>query len=295
MAPARQRQVTPEATFSGPCGDLTAAVSRAYSDCARPPLTLAAPPIFSMPSVEVIPVESRRDRRQFFNLPWDLYRGDPNWIPPIRIVQKELLNFRPHPFYDDGGDSQFPRPSRRQASRPHRGDRQPRSQPLVPRAAWLLRLLRVDRRRGRFGRPVRRRPPVVRQPRASKPIRGPVNPSLNYEVGLLIDGFDDPPWFMMTYNKPYYSAADRGVRLSQGAGHVRLLGPPRHARGGHPAAVLAQPHRARAVSIALPADGRQEVSTRRSRPSSKSTTARSSTPGASCPCRTARSKSRPPA
>ena len=53
-----------------------------------------------MPHIEVIPVESRRDRKRFFNLPWDLYRGDPYWVPPIRIVQKELLNFRAHPFYD---------------------------------------------------------------------------------------------------------------------------------------------------------------------------------------------------
>src|SRR3990172_9067432 len=36
-------------------------------------------------------------------------------------------------------------------------------------------------------------------------IRGPVNPSLNYECGLLIDGFDSPPTFMMTYNPPYYA------------------------------------------------------------------------------------------
>ena len=32
-----------------------------------------------------------------------------------------------------------------------------------------------------------------------------MNPSLNYEVGLLIEGFDDPPTFMMTYNPPYYA------------------------------------------------------------------------------------------
>ena len=36
-------------------------------------------------------------------------------------------------------------------------------------------------------------------------LRGPCNPSLNYEIGLLIDGFDSPPVFMMTYNKPYYA------------------------------------------------------------------------------------------
>jgi GNAT superfamily N-acetyltransferase len=36
-------------------------------------------------------------------------------------------------------------------------------------------------------------------------IRGPVNPSLNYECGLLIEGFDTPPFFMMTHNRPYYA------------------------------------------------------------------------------------------
>ena len=34
--------------------------------------------------------------------------------------------------------------------------------------------------------------------------RGPANPSLNHELGLLIDGFDSSPTFMMTYNHPYY-------------------------------------------------------------------------------------------
>ena len=37
-------------------------------------------------------------------------------------------------------------------------------------------------------------------------VRGPVNPSLNYTCGLLIDGFDRPPCFLMTYNPPYYAA-----------------------------------------------------------------------------------------
>ncbi|MCS7170261.1 MAG: N-acetyltransferase, partial [Candidatus Kapabacteria bacterium] len=36
-------------------------------------------------------------------------------------------------------------------------------------------------------------------------IRGPVNPSMNDECGLLIDGFDHPPAIMMPYNPPYYA------------------------------------------------------------------------------------------
>jgi GNAT superfamily N-acetyltransferase len=37
-------------------------------------------------------------------------------------------------------------------------------------------------------------------------VRGPVNPSMNYTCGLLIDGFDQPPRILMTYNPPYYAA-----------------------------------------------------------------------------------------
>jgi hypothetical protein len=36
-------------------------------------------------------------------------------------------------------------------------------------------------------------------------IRGPMNPAFNYVFGLLIDGFDSPPAFMMPYNPPYYA------------------------------------------------------------------------------------------
>jgi len=35
-------------------------------------------------------------------------------------------------------------------------------------------------------------------------MRGPFNPSVNDEIGLLIEGFDISPTVMMTYNPPYY-------------------------------------------------------------------------------------------
>jgi GNAT superfamily N-acetyltransferase len=34
--------------------------------------------------------------------------------------------------------------------------------------------------------------------------RGPANPSVNDEYGLLVEGFDDPPTVIMSYNPPYY-------------------------------------------------------------------------------------------
>lgn len=41
--------------------------------------------------------------------------------------------------------------------------------------------------------------------RGANCLRGPVNPSINDECGLLVDGFDRPPVLMMTYNPPYYA------------------------------------------------------------------------------------------
>ncbi len=35
---------------------------------------------------------------------------------------------------------------------------------------------------------------------------GPLNPSANYELGILVDGFDKPPSFMMNYNLPFYKS-----------------------------------------------------------------------------------------
>ncbi len=37
-----------------------------------------------------------------------------------------------------------------------------------------------------------------------KSLQGPMNPTTNDECGLLVEGFDSPPVFMMTYNPKYY-------------------------------------------------------------------------------------------
>jgi len=52
-----------------------------------------------MPETVIKRVESRGDRRRFLELPWRLYRGDPNWIPPLRASAAESVGFTPHPFY----------------------------------------------------------------------------------------------------------------------------------------------------------------------------------------------------
>jgi len=181
-----------------------------------------------VPHFEVIAVATRRERKLFFNLPWDLYRGDPHWVPPLRIVQKELLNYRHHPFFDDAEIQTFV------ALR----DGQPcgRIAALVNHAHNR----QYDEQRGFFGFFESVEDEEVSgalfdaarawfAERSIDAIRGPLNPSLNYECGLLVEGFDEPPWFMMSYNKPYYDRLIKkyGFRKAQDLfafwGHVSIL------------------------------------------------------------------------
>lgn len=42
--------------------------------------------------VTIKPVSSWRDKRIFISLPWKLYRGDPNWVPPLKMDMRDTLN-----------------------------------------------------------------------------------------------------------------------------------------------------------------------------------------------------------
>jgi hypothetical protein len=53
------------------------------------------------------PVDTRSEQNRFIRLPWRIYRDDPCWMPPLVMSQEELLNFRPHPFYEKSRSRSF--------------------------------------------------------------------------------------------------------------------------------------------------------------------------------------------
>ncbi len=154
-------------------------------------------------SYQVSKVESRTDRREFMELIWRLHKGDPNWIPPIRMNQEELVGFRPHPFYENAKGRCFI----------VRKDGK-----TVGRIVAIINnghIQRYKEKRGFFGffdctddqtaaNLLFQEACKYLKSEGMTDVRGPCNPSLNYEIGTLIDGFDSPPTFMMTYNWPYY-------------------------------------------------------------------------------------------
>ena len=50
--------------------------------------------------VQVRPLTSNRDLRTFIRLPWRLYRGSPNWVPPLISERRRHLSRRRNPFFE---------------------------------------------------------------------------------------------------------------------------------------------------------------------------------------------------
>ncbi len=156
-----------------------------------------------MSNVIVEAVTDRRLQNQFLRFPWDLYRNDPRWVPPLRGNQRELLGFRPHPFHDDAQVQTFVA---------RRGDR------ICGRIAAIIHRAHLKRyrdQRGFFGffeseddqevagRLVDAAIQWLRD-RDMVCLRGPMNPAFHYELGMLVEGFEHAPTFMTTYNPAYY-------------------------------------------------------------------------------------------
>jgi hypothetical protein len=59
-----------------------------------------------MITVERIDTQSRSQIRRFVDLPFRLYDGHPQWVPPLRGEVAASLNRRRHPFYE-GSDADF--------------------------------------------------------------------------------------------------------------------------------------------------------------------------------------------
>ncbi len=157
-----------------------------------------------MADIAIQPVETRSQQQRFIRLPWRIYADDPCWIPPVIMSQQELLGFRKHPFYER---------SKSQSFLATRGGRD------VGRITAIVNAGHIDRykeQRGFFGffecdedtaasRALFQSAGDWLHAQGMTCIRGPANPSLNYECGLLIEGFDTPPFFMMTHNRPWYA------------------------------------------------------------------------------------------
>ncbi len=155
-------------------------------------------------TIEIRPVINKKDKKDFIDLPWHLHAHDTNWVPPLKIAVKDLLNTEKHPFYQQ---------AKLQLWNAYHNNK------CVGRIAGIINhahnQFHEDKTAFWGFFECENNPETARalfqtveqwvKIHTMNVLQGPMNPSTNYECGLQISAFDTKPFVMMTQNPPYYA------------------------------------------------------------------------------------------
>jgi hypothetical protein len=158
-------------------------------------------------ALRVWPVEGRRHLTRFIRVPWTVYAGDPSWVPPLVFERRQHLSR--NPFFEHA------------RARFWVAERDGRPVGRISAQVDDLHLERYRDAAGYFGfleaiddasvfAALFEAAESWLREQGMRRCIGPFNLSINDECGLLIDGFDTPPMFMMGHGRPYYDARVRG-------------------------------------------------------------------------------------
>ncbi|MBD3380626.1 MAG: N-acetyltransferase [candidate division Zixibacteria bacterium] len=157
----------------------------------------------SYENVEIIEVKSSADMNRFIKFPYDLYKDDPNWVPPLLSERRAFFDKGQNPFFRYSRVKYFM--ARKEGE-------------IAGRIASIVNFNHNQFHEdsvGFFGffeciedyevADVLFRVALIELKREGLSVmRGPTNFSTNYEIGFIVDDFDSPPVINMPYNPKYY-------------------------------------------------------------------------------------------
>lgn len=166
--------------------------------------------------LEIRTVTTRADLKRFVAFAYDLYdkRRYPQWVAPLRVAVFDALDREKNPFYREADRELF------LALRD--GEVVGRIAAIENRAHNAFH----SDRTGFFGFFESIDDQAVADllfrvagdwlaARGLTTMQGPMNPSTNYECGLLVEGFENQPTFMTAWNPPYYDTLLQGAGFSK--------------------------------------------------------------------------------
>lgn len=142
-------------------------------------------------------------RRNFLHLPWLIYKGDTNWVPPLLVQVKASLDTRRNPFYRRSRIKLFTaEKDGRTAGRIAAIVNGPHNEFHGDKAGFFGFFECIDDPAVADALLAAAKNWLASQ--GMNTLRGPANPSTNHDCGLLVDGFSMPPQVMMPFNPQYY-------------------------------------------------------------------------------------------
>ncbi len=155
--------------------------------------------------LEIVSVSTKRDLDAFIKIPGMLAANDPNWVEPLWLERKLFLSPKQNPYFQHA-DTAFwvafynGKPAGR-----------------ISAQIDHLSATNEDHRIGFFGMIDARDDDVLDgllkkaenwlSERNVESVRGPFSLSINETAGLLVDGFDSPPYVMMDHHDPWLGPA----------------------------------------------------------------------------------------
>lgn len=153
--------------------------------------------------LQILPVTSRRLKKKFIQFPYDLYKDDPLWVPPLKAERSDVLNEKKNPFFQNASCQLYIA---------MKGDN------VVGRISAHINHLhneRYNEKTGFFGffdcvndadvaKALFHTAETWIETHGMNKVLGPMSFSTNEEVGILIEGFDTKPFIFMPHNYPYY-------------------------------------------------------------------------------------------
>jgi GNAT superfamily N-acetyltransferase len=156
-------------------------------------------------SITIEKIERGKSLREFVQLPYELYKGDDNWVPPLRMDEKRKLDMAKHPFWRhaegevllakrDGVavgrmvvlvDAMWEKANKEKA------------------AAWGWFECANDREAAST---LFEEAKAYGRSRGCARLIGPMSPNPSDLIGTQIAGFEGSPVIMMPYNPPYHDA-----------------------------------------------------------------------------------------
>ena len=154
-------------------------------------------------SIQIVPVQTKAQWHDFHHLPFKIYRDDPQWVAPLLLERQFHFQPKHNPYFQHARAAFF---------LAYRG-----AEPVGRITAQIdqLHLDRYQDATGHFGFIEAVDDPQVfaallqaaegwLREQGMKRVLGPVSFSLWDQPGLLVDGFDTPPYVMMNHHRPYY-------------------------------------------------------------------------------------------
>lgn len=157
------------------------------------------------PEIKIKAVSGKKDMDTFIRIPWEIYKNDPSWVPPLILERKEALSSK-HPYFEHAQWQTW--------------IAWQNGKPVGRISAQIdeLHLQQYDSKTGFFGLIEAIDDPEVfktlfntaenwLKERGMHQVVGPFNLGINQEIGILVEGFDSPPYVMTPHSLPYYGQA----------------------------------------------------------------------------------------